>query len=79
MWEKSPREKLVNLRFALALPQPAVWPWATHFTSLGLFPYPSSEYLDYWTSKDLSSSSFMVVEFDLSPRFYFHLFEIFER
>lgn len=66
---EEPQLELVDLELALALPQPAVWPWATHFTSLGLFSCPSDEWLDYWVSKDPSSSNFMVVEFDLSPRF----------
>ena len=40
---EEPQKEIGGFVVALALPKPALWPWASYLTSLGLFPYRSNE------------------------------------
>ena len=52
---EEPQTEIGRCAVPLALPEPAVWPWASFLTSLGLFSYASNEQLDCWICKDPSS------------------------
>lgn len=70
---EEPQKEIGRFAVALALPEPAMWPWASYLTFLGLFPYGSHEQLDCWICKDPSSCHIMVVEFGSSSPTLQHL------